>query len=201
MLDDAYTRSKFWLSEGWETLKQTGWQAPLYWECDASDETGWRVFTLRGWCGLYDLLDTPVCHISLFEADAFARWRGCRLPTEAEWECARTSTTARKSPRHREVASCDGERCGCRPTFRGLLGVDRQRLYRVSRIQAPSCALGEYNRKFMCGQMVLRGGSCVTRANHVRRPMAIFFSRRRGGSSPESVWQPKRVFRILVARR
>src|SRR5262245_58433377 len=87
MSDDAYARSEFWLSEGWETLKQTGWRAPLYWERDAGNESGWRVFTLRGWCGLDELLETPVCHISLFEADAFARWRGCRLPTEAEWEC------------------------------------------------------------------------------------------------------------------
>jgi ergothioneine biosynthesis protein EgtB len=84
--DDVYTRPEFWLSEGWETVSQAGWQAPLYWERDACDETGWRAFTLGGWHGLAELLDTPVCHVSFFEADAFARWKGCRLPTEAEWE-------------------------------------------------------------------------------------------------------------------
>jgi formylglycine-generating enzyme required for sulfatase activity len=67
-------------------VKQSDWQAPLYWEPDSGDETGWRVFTLRGWHGLSIFLDTPVCHISFFEADAFARWRSCRLPPEAEWE-------------------------------------------------------------------------------------------------------------------
>ena len=86
MSDEVYTRPEFWLSDGWAIVKQAGWQAPLYWEPDARDETGWHVFTLGGWLGLTELLDTPVCHISFFEADAFARWRGCRLPTEAEWE-------------------------------------------------------------------------------------------------------------------
>ena len=89
MLDDGYMRSGLWLSDGWEKVKEAGWEAPLYWERDSSDEMGWRIFTLRGWFGLSVLLDTPVCHISFFEADAFARWRGCRLPTEAEWESCR----------------------------------------------------------------------------------------------------------------
>src|SRR5262249_49070729 len=86
--DDAYTRPEYWLSQGWGLVSNEGWQGPLYWERDATDETGWQVFTLRGWHSLSALLDTPVCHVSYFEADAFARWRGCRLPTEAEWEVA-----------------------------------------------------------------------------------------------------------------
>src|ERR1700748_231776 len=86
MSDDGYMRPELWLSEGWESVEQSRWQAPLYWELDSSDETGWRVFTLKGWHGLSELIDTPVCHVSFFEANAFARWRGCRLPTEAEWE-------------------------------------------------------------------------------------------------------------------
>lgn len=85
--DDAYTRPELWLSEGWDSVKRAAWQAPLYWRRDAGDRTGWRVFTLAGWQGVEALLDTSVCHVSFFEADAFARWRGCRLPTEAEWEC------------------------------------------------------------------------------------------------------------------
>ena len=86
MSDDGYTRPGLWLSDGWEIVKLAGWEAPLYWDRDSADETGWRVFTLRGWHGLSELLDTAVCHISFFEADALARWRGCRLPTETEWE-------------------------------------------------------------------------------------------------------------------
>jgi dimethylhistidine N-methyltransferase len=90
--DDAYTRPELWLSEGWDNVKRASWRAPQYWRRDAGDKTGWRVFTLTGWHGLSALLDTPVCHISCFEADAFARWRGARLPTEAEWEYVASQT-------------------------------------------------------------------------------------------------------------
>ena len=93
MSDDAYTRPEYWLSEGWDNLKREGWKAPLYWRRDATDKTGWHVFTLSGWHGLSALLDTPVCHISFFEADAFARWTGYRLPTEAEWESVAGQTS------------------------------------------------------------------------------------------------------------
>ena len=95
MSDDGYMRPELWLSDGWEAVEREGWEAPLYWERDPGDETGWRVFTLKGWHGLSELLDTPVCHISFFEAEAFARWRGSRLPTEAEWE-----SVASKERRH-----------------------------------------------------------------------------------------------------
>src|SRR5208282_3337954 len=93
MSDDAYIRPELWLSDGWDTVKRAAWQAPLYWRRDTGDKTGWRVFTLTGWHGLSALLDTPVCHVSCFEAEAFARWRGCRLPTEAEWEYVASQTT------------------------------------------------------------------------------------------------------------
>ena len=88
MSDDAYARPEFWLSDGWEAVRKLGWRAPLYWERDAQD-THWlaRLHASR-LAPLSALLDTPVCHVSFFEADAFARWRGCRLPTEAEWELA-----------------------------------------------------------------------------------------------------------------
>ena len=86
MSDDGYSRPDLWLSDGWEIVKRAKWQAPLYWERDAAESTGWKVFTLRGWHSLSDLLDTPVCHVSFFEADAFAKWCSHRLPTEAEWE-------------------------------------------------------------------------------------------------------------------
>jgi ergothioneine biosynthesis protein EgtB len=176
MSDDAYARPEFWLSEGWDNLKRTGWQAPLYWERDAGEMAGWRVFTMSGWQGLSSLLDTPVCHISFFEADAFARWRGCRLPTEAEWECVANQTQLRGNlldtgslhPGAARRAGVDQLFGDCwewtaspytgYPGYKPLLG-----------------ALGEYNGKFMSGQMVLRGGSCVTPASHIRATYRNFF--------------------------
>jgi ergothioneine biosynthesis protein EgtB len=181
--DDAYARPEFWLYEGWETLKQTGWRAPLYWDRDSNDQTDWRVFTLRGWHGLSALLDSPVCHISFYEADAFARWRGCRLPTEAEWECVACQVppqgnlldTGRLHPAKASGVGVEQIFGDCwewtasaytgYPGYRPLPG-----------------ALGEYNGKFMCGQMVLRGGSCVTAASHVRATYRNFFQ-------PTTRWQ------------
>ena len=183
MSDDAYTRPEFWLSEGWEMVKQAGWRAPLYWECDISDKTGWRLFTLKGWHGLVGLLDTPVCHISFFEADAFARWRGCRLPTEEEWECV-----ASQAPPHGNLL--DSGRL--HPATASGVGV--QQLFGDCWEWTASAytgypgykplpgALGEYNGKFMSGQMVLRGGSCATPANHVRATYRHFFK-------PATRWQ------------
>ncbi len=183
MSDDAYTRPEYWLSEGWDNAKRAGWQAPLYWKRDAADKTGWRVFTLRGWHGLSALLDTPVCHISFFEADAFAHWRGHRLPTEAEWESVASQTlpqgnlleTGRLHPavaRGVGVEQLFGE---CwewtasaytgYPGYKPLPGT-----------------LGEYNGKFMSGQMILRGGSCVTPASHIRATYRNFFP-------PATRWQ------------
>jgi formylglycine-generating enzyme required for sulfatase activity len=98
--DDAYARPELWLSEGLEAVRKQGCRAPLYWERVSTDSTGWRIFTLRGWHPLSALLDTPVSHVSFLEADAFARWRGCRLPTEGEWELARRL--------HPAIASGDG---------------------------------------------------------------------------------------------
>ena len=93
MDDNGYTRPELWLSDGWTTVREQAWQAPLYWQRDPKTASGWRIFTLRGWQPLEDLSETPVCHLSFFEADAFARWSarrdpGCRLPTEFEWEHA-----------------------------------------------------------------------------------------------------------------
>jgi ergothioneine biosynthesis protein EgtB len=176
MSDDAYTRPELWLSDGWEMVKLAGWEAPLYWERDPGDETGWRVFTLRGWHRLFSLLDTPVCHISFFEADAFARWRGCRLPTEAEWEfvasqAPRTGNLLETGRLHPAAATGEGvdQLFGdCwewtaspytgYPGYKTLPGV-----------------LGEYNEKFMSAQMILRGGSCVTAADHIRATYRNFF--------------------------
>jgi ergothioneine biosynthesis protein EgtB len=184
MSDEGYTRPDVWLSDGWEIVKQAKWKAPLYWERDPSDSTGWRVFTLRGWYGLSDLLDTAVCHVSFFEADAFAKWRYCRLPTEAEWESIASQEPVQGNfleagrfhpvPAHGTsgVEQLFGD---CwewtasaytgYPGYKPLLG-----------------SLGEYNAKFMSAQMILRGGSCVTPADHMRASYRNFFP-------PATRWQ------------
>lgn len=176
MSDDAYSRPEFWLWEGWETVKRAGWQAPLYWERDANDETGWRVFTLKGWQGLSGLLDTAVCHISFYEADAFARWRGCRLPTEAEWECVASQTppqgnllqTGRLHP-----STASGK--GIEQLFGDCWEWTASAYAGYPGYKPLPGPLGEYDAKFMCGPMVLRGGSCVTPANHIRATYRNFF--------------------------
>jgi ergothioneine biosynthesis protein EgtB len=84
--DNGYSRPELWLSEGWDTLQAEAWQAPLYWTRDPATPSGWSIFTLHGFRPLGELSETPVCHVSFFEADAFARWSGHRLPTEFEWE-------------------------------------------------------------------------------------------------------------------
>src|SRR5271154_6496643 len=85
--DGGYRRPELWLSEGWQTVQAEGWRAPLYWNQD-QDSKEWSVFTLRGETSLTDIAETAVCHVSYFEADAYARWAGKRLATEAEWEIA-----------------------------------------------------------------------------------------------------------------
>ena len=171
-------------SDGWETVKQLGWEAPLYWERNSGDETGWRVFTLSGWHGLSELLDTAVCHVSFYEADAYARWSGCRLPTEAEWESIASGESregnllesGRLHPAPANGAASVEQLFGdCwewtasaytgYPGYRSLPG-----------------SLGEYNGKFMSGQMILRGGSCITPADHVRASYRNFFG-------PATRWQ------------
>jgi ergothioneine biosynthesis protein EgtB len=86
--EEGYTRPELWLSEGWDAMREQGWQAPLYWKRDAAAKAGWSIFTLQGWRPLEEMSETPVCHVSFFEADAYARWAGWRLPTEFEWEVA-----------------------------------------------------------------------------------------------------------------
>lgn len=183
MLAGGYTRPDFWLSAAWETVKSAGWQAPLYWQQDADDAVGWRVFTLRGWTGLSALLDAPVCHISFFEADAFARWRGCRLPMEAEWECVASQSplrgnlldTGRLHPARARGA-------GVQQLFGDCWEWTASAYTGYPGYKPLPGALGEYNGKFMSGQMVLRGGSCVTPATHVRATYRNFFH-------PATRWQ------------
>jgi len=177
MSDDGYTRPEFWLSEGWDNVKRAGWQAPLYWRRDAGDKTGWRVFTLRGWHALSTLLDTPVCHISFFEADAFARWRGCRLPTEAEWESVASQAPSRGNlleTGRLHPAAARG--AGVEQLFGDCWEWTASAYTGYPGYKPLPGALGEYNGKFMSGQMVLRGGACVTPASHIRATYRNFFS-------------------------
>ncbi|MEX2671674.1 MAG: ergothioneine biosynthesis protein EgtB [Phycisphaeraceae bacterium] len=181
MADGGYERPELWLDEGWQHVQSQGWRAPLYWrESDGS----WEVYTLDGTVALAP--DEPVCHISFFEADAYARWAGARLPTEAEWEAA--SVTA---PIEGHFAEAD--HLHPQPVASTTPSYPRQMFGDVWQWTAsaylpyrgfrpPAGALGEYNGKFMCNQFVLRGGSCVTPRSHIRRTYRNFFP-------PESRWQ------------
>jgi ergothioneine biosynthesis protein EgtB len=186
MADGGYNRPELWLSAGWDAVKANGWRAPLYWtrEDPARD---WSVFTLRGLIPLQERLHAPVSHVSYYEADAFARWAGFRLPTEFEWEAAAenalvngnllesdalmplpaTAPLQNQNPTQwfGDCWQWTGSAYLPYPGFRPLEG-----------------ALGEYNGKFMSGQMVLRGGSCVTPRLHIRSTYRNFFP-------PETRWQ------------
>jgi len=175
--EGGYREPGLWLSDGWATLQREGWQHPIYWQDDLASE-----FTLAGVRALDP--HEPVCHLSYYEAEAFARWAGARLPTEAEWESAAQGVAidgnlqneGRFQPRaasgnaglqqlYGDVWEWTASPYISYPGFRPLPG-----------------SLGEYNGKFMCGQWVLRGGSCVTPRDHLRASYRNFFP-------PQARWQ------------
>jgi ergothioneine biosynthesis protein EgtB len=165
----GYERADLWLSDGWNTVRQEGWTAPMYWEKQGSE---WQIMTL---CGMQPLqLDEPVCHISYYEADAYARWAGARLPTEAELECALVHAPV-------EGNFVDSERYHPAPAaghsqWYGDVWEWTQSPYTpYPGYRAEEGALGEYNGKFMCNQLVLRGGSCATPRSHIRATYRNFF--------------------------
>lgn len=174
MHEKGYQRPELWLSDGWDTVCREGWRAPMYWE-DAPD--GWHQFTLHG----LKVLDpaAPVCHVSYYEADAFARWAGARLPLEGEWEHA-----ARNRPVDGnlldgwtlETRAADDEGSAVEEQLFGDVWEWTGSAYLgYPGFRTAAGAVGEYNGKFMCNQFVLRGGSFATSASHVRATYRNFF--------------------------
>ncbi len=157
--DGGYSRHDLWLSEGWDRVRIDRWCAPMYWR---EDHGAWTEFTLHGLQALE--LDAPVCHVSFFEADAYARWAGARLPTEAEWEHAVSHSD--------ELTQSFGSRWQW--TASAYLGHPG--------FVAAAGAVGEYNGKFMCNQFVLKGSSSATAVGHARATYRNFFQ-------PEKRWQ------------
>ncbi|MCC5857269.1 MAG: ergothioneine biosynthesis protein EgtB [Ectothiorhodospiraceae bacterium] len=173
--DGGYRRPELWLSDGWATVQQQCWQRPLYWQEDLEHE-----FTLYGVRPLGP--QAPVCHLSYYEADAYARWAGARLPTEAEWEsfCRQHPGTGQFQDQgefHPRPAT--GQPAGLRG---GVWEWTCSAYAAYPGYRPPPGAVGEYNGKFMCNQFVLRGGSCATPADHFRPGYRNFFY-------PDARWQ------------
>jgi len=177
--DGGYQRPELWLSDGWDHIRAAGWRAPLYWE---ERETGWQVFTCGGMRALAP--HEPVCHVSYYEADAFARWANARLATEAEWEVASARAV-------RDGNFLESERLhvapappapGLQQMFGDVWEWTASPYVAYPGYRAAAGALGEYNGKFMCNQLVLRGGSCATPASHIRASYRNFFP-------PHARWQ------------
>jgi len=202
MADGGYQKPEFWLSAGWDAVKHNGWRAPLYWSgVEGGQKEGdpremdWTVFTLRGELPLKELAATPVSQVSFYEADAYARWAGRRLPTEFEWEAAVEGQPVEgnllDSGEFMPVPSTnlDQNQYGAKhqeqeiTKYYGDCWVWTSSAYLgYPGFHPLDGTLGEYNGKFMSGQMVLRGGSCVTPARHIRASYRNFFA-------PETRWQ------------
>ena len=193
MRDGGYQKPELWLSDGWDAVCAQAWNSPLYWERGKNDGT-WLEFTFSGMQEVNP--SAPVCHVSFYEADAFARWSNARLPREEEWEIAAIQSSAQSA------ASASGSSASANGALledgifhpRPAYGTGLQQLFgdvwewtSSPYIAYPGFApavgvVGEYNGKFMCNQFVLRGGSCATPATHIRATYRNFFP-------PHARWQ------------
>jgi ergothioneine biosynthesis protein EgtB len=178
--DGGYQRSELWLSLAWTAVNERGWNAPFYWE---QRDGAWWMMTLAGMRPVR--WDEPVCHVSYFEADAYARWAGARLPTEAEWEIAAANTPiegqfAESGRFHPSPA--EGSPGSLNQMFGDVWQWTQNAYSPYPGYQPQPGALGEYNGKFMCNQYVLRGASCATPRSHARRTYRNFFP-------PDVRWQ------------
>jgi ergothioneine biosynthesis protein EgtB len=181
MAGGGYQRPEYWLSDGWATRQAYDWNAPLYWH---ETHDGWLQMTLGGWKPVAP--DEPLCHVSYYEADAYARWAGARLPTEAEWETAARQPLAghflEAGHFHPRSATAGDDSGPVHALYGDVWQWTASPYVPYPGYQPAAGALGEYNGKFMCNQMVLRGASCVTPQSHARPSYRNFFP-------PEARWQ------------
>ncbi len=179
MGDGGYSRAEFWLSDGWDCVRNNQWNAPLYWE---QRNGQWWHYTIEGMKPL--AMAEPVCHVSHYEADAFARWAGARLATEFEWEvagrsCAVAGNLLETGALHPRAAESDEP---LTQMFGDVWEWTGSAYLPYPNFKPAAGAVGEYNGKFMCNQMVLRGGSCATPQSHLRATYRNFFP-------PHARWQ------------
>jgi ergothioneine biosynthesis protein EgtB len=186
MEDGGYETPELWLSDGWAAAREKDWTEPFYWE---ERDGEWWQFTLAGMREVDP--HEPVCHLSYYEAEAFARWAGARLPTEEEWEVAASArpiegNLVESGRLHPAPVSLEENAPSSGPALRQLWGDvwewTRSPYSPYPGYQAPPGALGEYNGKFMSNKFVLRGGSCATSATHIRATYRNFFP-------PDATWQ------------
>jgi len=175
MDDGGYERPELWLSMGWDTVQREGWQAPLYWE---QRDGSWWMMTLAGMRPVSEA--EPVCHVSYYEADAYARWADARLPTEAEWEVAAMPLPIRGNfvehqTFHPVPVSQIETAVPLVQIFGDVWEWTQSHYSPYPGYSASPGALGEYNGKFMANQFVLRGGSCATSVSHIRHTYRNFF--------------------------